>query len=189
MSIQKIWIMKKSNLIILSTIGAIFIFSITFQLTVNRHLRHSELKKEIINRVTEQRTVKDFTKISVSHGIEVYFTQDSIHQIKIDAPKSSIHHINTKVKNDKLIIENSNKNRRHSLVKVFVSNAKLEGLEVYSDAYFETIGEVSGKALKLEFSSNTKANLELSYDQVECKAESGSQVKFRGNTSNIEFSN
>lgn len=181
--------MKKSNLIILSALGAIFIFSIAFQLNVNRHLRDTPPKNEIITNISEERTVGSFNKISVSHGIEVYFTQDSITQIKVTAPESLMTSIKTVVENGELLIEKTEQTKSKGIVKVSISNNQLNALKASSGAYFETIGEVNGENLVLEFSSDTKANLELSFQSIKCKAASGSQIKFKGNTSNIEFSN
>ncbi len=181
--------MKKSNFIILSALGAIFIFSIAFQLNVNRHLRDTPAKSEIITNISEERTVGVFNKISVSHGIKVYFIQDSITQIKVLAPESIIPFIKTKVENGELIIEKTKQNKSKDIVKVSISNGQLNALKASSRAYFETIGEVTGDNLVLDFSSDTKANLELSFQSIQCKAASGSQIKFKGNTSNIEFTN
>ncbi len=75
--------MKKSNKIILGALAAIFVFTIAFQLNVNRYLRSSEPKKETDASISEERTVANFNKIFVSHSIEVYFTQDSIASVTI----------------------------------------------------------------------------------------------------------
>ncbi|WP_347925178.1 DUF2807 domain-containing protein [Pontimicrobium sp. SW4] len=181
--------MKKSNQIILSALGAIFIFSIAFQLRVNRHLHSSKYKKETVTYSTEKRTVANFNKISLSHGIEVYFTQDSISQIKIEAQEKVIQEVITKTKNETLIIEMAKQKRENHIVKVYIYNDALISLKVDSGAYFETQGKVTGDNLDLEFSSDTRANLDLSFQSVQCKAASGSQIKFKGNTSNIEFTN
>jgi len=181
--------MKKSNQIIISVLGAIFIFSIAFQLNVNRHLRNDEFKKEAGTNISNERTVPNFNKITVRHGIEVFFTQDSITLVKVDAPENTLPTIITKVENGMLLIEKTQQTKNGAIVKVFVSNNQLHVLKVSSGAYFETIGEVVGSNLALEFSSDTRANLALSYQSVQCKAASGSQIKFKGNTSTIEFTN
>jgi len=181
--------MKKSNKVLLVALAAVFIFSIAFQLKVNRYLRSSEPKKEILQKISEERMVSNFDKISVSQGIEVYFTQDSITQIKIEGFKNNIEHILTDVKNGELLITQHKQSKNFGISKIFVTNTELTELKVASEAYFETMGEVTGEHLILEFGSDTKANLELSYNSVICKAFSGSQVKFKGNTSNIEFTN
>ncbi len=181
--------MKKSNQIILGALSAIFIFSIAFQLNVNRHLRNTPPKSKVIKNLSEERAVGVFDKISVSHGIEVYFIQNSITQIKVVAPEAIMPFIKTEVKSGELIIEKIEQTKSKDIVKVSISNDQLRALKARSGAYFETIGEVTGENLVLEFSSDTKANLELSFQSIQCKAASGSQIKFKGNTSNIEFTN
>ena len=181
--------MKKSNKIIFGALAAIFLFTIAFQLNVNRHLRSSEPKKETANSISEERTVDNFNKIFVSHNIEVYFTQDSITSVTIEAPENSMSLIRTDVTNGELLITKHEKTTNEVIIKVFISSNQLNAIKANSGAYFETLGEVTGKNLVLEFSSDTKANLELSFQSIQCKAASGSQVKFKGNTSNIEFTN
>ena len=181
--------MKKSNKIIIGAIAAVFIFSIAFQLKVNRYLRIAEPVKETVASISEERRIGNFNKIAVSHNIKVYFTQDSITHLKVQASENDIAHISTAVKNGELFIKRNKKTNNSSLVKVFVHNKQLEALKARSGAYFETKGTITGDALTLEFSSDTKANLDLSYTSVVCKAASGSEIKFKGNTSNIEFTN
>jgi len=183
--------MKKSNQIILAALGAVFIFSIAFQLKVNRYLRSSEPNNERMSSISisEERAVTNFNRISVRDGIEVYFTQDSITSIKVEAQDNSISLVRTEIENGELLIRQNKKTTNRDTIKVFVSNKELDAVNASSGAYFETLGEVEGNNLVLEFSSDTRGNLELSYASVICKAASGSQVKFRGNTSNIEFTN
>ena len=181
--------MKKSNQIIFGAIGTVFIFTIAFQLSVNRYLRSPETKKETVVSISEERTIGNFNKISISNGIEVYFTQDSIIHVKVEAPENDITSIETDVKHGVLLIKKNEKTNNADTVKVFVSSNQLRSVKASSGAYFETIGKVTGDELTLEFSSDTKANLNLSYTSVKCKAASGSQIKFKGNTSNIEFTN
>ena len=181
--------MKKSNQIIFGALGAVFIFSIAFQLSVNRYLRSPETKKETVLSISEERIVGNFNKISIKHNIEVYFTQDSITHVKVEAPENDITSIETDVINGELHINKDEKSKNNGTVKVFVSSNHISSVKVSSGAYFETIGKVTGNNLTLEFSSDTKAKLELSYTTVKCKAASGSQIKFKGNTSNIEFTN
>jgi hypothetical protein len=60
---------------------------------------------------------------------------------------------------------------------------------VSSESYFETKGAVSGKDLILEFTDDSNGNLELSYESVKCSATPGSNVKLKGTTNEINFSN
>jgi len=181
--------MKKSNKIIFGALGAVFIFSIAFQLKVNQYLRNPEPNKETIASISEERSVTSFSKISVSDGIEVFFTQDSITNIKVEGSKSDIANIITDLKKGELFIKRIEETKNANVARVFVHNNQLNALKASSGAYFETMGKVTGDEIILEFSSDTKANLELSYNSVKCKAASGSQIKFKGNTSNIEFTN
>ncbi len=181
--------MKKSNQIIVAALGAVFIFSISFQLKVNRYLRSATPQKEAASSASEERTVGNFNRISVSDGIEVYFSQDTITTIKVEVLNDNLSKISTNTKGGELFILRNEKVTNSGSIRVFISNKELTALKANSGAYFETVGGVFGEHLDLEFSSDTKAQLDLSYSSVKCKAASGSEIKFKGNTSNIEFTN
>ncbi|WP_103070278.1 GIN domain-containing protein [Aquimarina sediminis] len=185
--------MKTSNKILLGILCAIIFFFSAFQFSIHGYVKKiasenniNEISNEI---VSEVRSNLSFRKISVNDGIQVFFRQDTISQIKVEAPKNLLPYIKTEVKNKKLIISKTEKKKEKDTVRVFISNDKLDSLKVSSRGYFETVTIVSGKDLELEFSNNSKGRLELSYESVTCVAVSGAKVKLTGDSKKIDFSN
>lgn len=185
--------MKKSNWILLGILCTIFLFFSAFQFSIHSYIRKGTSEEDIIKNdeevVSEVRNISSFRKILVSHGIEVFYKQDSVVQIKVEAYKSLVPYIKTEVKNGELVIEKMEEKRTKDTVKVYVSNQQLDTLIVDSNAYFQTIGKISGKDLNLEFSGDSRGNLELSYDHVTCSATPGSKVKLKGDSKEINFLN
>ncbi len=185
--------MKKSSLILLVSLGVIVIFFFALQLSIHSYLKEEavldEKYKDVNDITAETRKVSDFKKIAVSHGIKVLFKQDSVKNIKVEASKKLISYIKTEVINEKLVIEKTERIKKNDSITVFVQNSILDSLIVSSGANFETIENVSGAGLKIEFNDDSIGNLELSYTSVKCKASSDAKVNLKGNSKEIEFSN
>ncbi|WP_108808502.1 GIN domain-containing protein [Aquimarina spinulae] len=185
--------MKTSNWIVIGALGAVILFFLAFQFSIHDNVRKGELRENAIqytgNMISETRNVSAFSKISVTHGIEVFFKQDSLAEVKVEASENLMAYIKTEVKHNKLIIEKTKREEKGDTVRIFVSNHQLDSLQVASESYFETKGTVSGKDLILEFTDDSNGNLELSYESVKCSATPGSNVKLKGNTNQIDFSN
>lgn len=185
--------MKTSNWIVIGALGAVILFFLAFQFSIHDKVREGELRENAIqytgNMISEIRNVSAFSKISVTHGIEVFFKQDSITVVKVEASENLIPYIKTEVRHKKLIIEKTKRKQKGDTVRIFVSNHQLDSLQVSSASHFETKGTVSGKDLVLQFTDDSNGNLELSYESVKCSATPGSNVKIKGNTDQIDFSN
>ncbi len=181
--------MKKSNLILVSGLIAVSFFFLAFQSIMHRYMDKTHIVEVAYDFVSEMRNVTGFRKVSVSHGIKVFFKQDSTTQIKVEAPQNLISFIKTEVTNEELVIEKTKRIKVKDSVIVFISSPELNELNMSSTAYFETKGIVSGKDLKLTLSGESIVVLELSYESVQCKASDKSKVKLKGNTDKMDFSN
>ncbi len=181
--------MRKSNLILMIGLIILSFFFFAFQLIMHQYIDEIDRKEVVSEFVTEVRNVPYFRKISVSDGIVVFFQQDTIRELKIEASKNMMSYIKTEVRDTELIIEKAKDAKGKDTVKILVVNNQLEKLKVISNAYFETKGIISGKKIEIEFKDNSNGNLELSYDSVICKALSGSKVNIKGDSKQVDFSN
>lgn len=183
--------MKRSNLILLSVLVVIIFFFLAFQLSVHRYVVKEEREEKAIvmnrNIITEKRSISNFSKISVSHGIKVFFKQDSTIELEVETLENLMPYIKTEVHDGKLVIEKVERIKQKDTIKVFISGNKLDEISVGTGVYFETIEKVSGKDLKLEFSSDSTGNLELYYESVQCKTAPGCTVKLTGDTEEVNF--
>ncbi len=182
--------MKKSNLIIIFTIGIIALFFMAFQFSIHRYVRAGAITNvDTGDFVSETRNISSFNKISLNHGITLFFLQDSVTEIKVKAPQNLMPYIKTEVKHEKLIIEKTKRTNSIDSIVVFVTNGALDSLQVRSGAHFETIGLVSGKHIKLQFIDDSSADLKLSYQSVKCHVDTDAKVKVTGDSKALDFSN
>ncbi|MDY8135640.1 GIN domain-containing protein [Aquimarina sp. 2201CG5-10] len=180
--------MKKSNLMILITLGIIFFFFMAFQFKIHSHIQKGAIDEDS-DIISETRSLQAFKKISVNHGITVLFKQDSTTQISIESPESLMPYITTEVVNNELIIKKTKRIKSYDSITVSIINDQLYELKVDSWASFITKGMITGKDIKLDFNNKSTGNLEISYATVKCKASSNSKIKITGNSKHIDFSN
>ncbi len=181
--------MKKSNLVLVIALVLISFFFLAFQAIMHDYMDKVDKRTVASKFVEEIRTVSAFKKIHSSQDALIFFQQDSITKVKIEAPESLLYHIKTEVRGDTLIINKTKEIREKDSVKIVVSNPNLDEVNISSGTSFETIGRISGKNLNLVFSDESTGNLDLSYESVTCNAISGSKVKIKGDSHKIDFSN
>ncbi len=181
--------MKKSNLILVIGLIVMIFFFFAFQSKMHRYIDEIDRKEMAVDFVIDVRTTPAFGKMSISQNAMIYFYQDSVTQIKIEAAERLLPHIKTIVKDDELIIEKTKEIRKRDSVKIYISSKNLYELNVSSGTSFETMNKISGKDLKIEFSNDSKGALELSYESVMCHSTSGSKVKIKGDSKQVDFSN
>ncbi len=182
--------MKKSNLMVLGTLGATVFFFSAFQFSIHRYVEKGAIEDiDSGDFISEMKTMPVFRKIAVHHGIQVFFRQDTTTQLKVEAPRTLMPYIQVKVEQEKLILEKTKRIQSIDSIVIHITNPQLNELYVLPDGYFETIGVVSGKDLKLEFGDDSRGKLELSYESVVCKASSDSKVVLKGDSKEIDFSN
>jgi len=138
--------MKRSNLILLVVLGVIFLYFTTLQFSAHSYVRKGVIKDSGATR-SEIRKVPDFRRIHIEDKMMVFFTQDSVTEITIEAPEKFLPYIKTKVNQQTLTIKKERSMNMEDTIKVFISNHHLDTLKVSSSARFETKGVVIGKEL------------------------------------------
>lgn len=181
--------MKKSNLILLSVLGALLFFSLAFQLSVHSHIRNGGANKVPIKMVSEDRSMPSFNSISVDSRVKILFQQRETPNIAIEAPNHLIDSINTSVLNEELVIEVIKKLKKKDSITIRIDNPELTSLKLGSQAHFKTMGKVSGEKLNLIFYDESSADMELSYDFLKHENTSTGIVNIKGKINQIDFNN
>ncbi|MCT4580200.1 MAG: DUF2807 domain-containing protein [Flavobacteriales bacterium] len=94
----------------------------------------SKIKKESSGSiVTEERIIGNFNTVELIDNIDVFYTQDSIQSLKVEAGEHLIDYIKTDIVNNKLVIYEANNDILNTKrIRVYISNdsinaAKIEG--------------------------------------------------------------
>ena len=130
--------------------------------------------------VKETRDVtEDFTAITASEGLDVYVTQDSRFEIRVEADENVIDLIGTDIKNGKLRIH-AIENIGRATKRVYVSLPDITALEANSGADLFSEGLIETDKVRLNANSGAGLKLELVADQVEADCSSGADIRLGG---------
>ncbi|MDR0685932.1 MAG: DUF2807 domain-containing protein [Dysgonamonadaceae bacterium] len=126
-------------------------------LVVNAHSTASETV------IKENRKTEKFSKLHISSGIEVYFTQENKEKITVEANEDVIHKISTDTNGETLVIEMKS-GLKQSLFKsktarVYISAPKLEKVTVTSASKLYADKIKSDNSFVLKVSSASTADL------------------------------
>jgi len=88
--------MKRSNLILLVVLGVIFLYFTTLQFSAHSYVRKGVIKDSGAIR-SEIRNVHNFRHIHIADNMKVFFKQDSVTEVIIEAPEKFLPYIKTKV--------------------------------------------------------------------------------------------
>jgi len=113
--------------------------------------------------VKETRKVNSFSKISVSSGIDVYFTQSNTYKVEVEADSENIGKIITQTKGDVLVIkreEGSKWNKRKGVsLKVYVSAPDLYEISASGGSDFYSDEIKCGKSFNIDISGGSDIDI------------------------------
>lgn len=150
------------------------------------------LLPEIDLTIEKEREVKEFTKLSVSTGIDVILTQDDNYTLKVKCDEALYDDVKTVVKNGELKIYYKEKLKSISFgenglgVKVYVSAKKLESIRAQASATVTC--KENFKSTKLEINASAASEIEmkeLTVNKLTINANSSSEVDVNFKSDNI----
>jgi hypothetical protein len=132
---------------------------------------------------TENRSIRDFSSIKVSAGIDLFLTMGDAESVKVVADEEIIDNIKTEVEGGTLKIYvkskpfflNWNKTR-----KVYVSFKRLVDLDASSGSDVVSENTLKGSKINISSSSGSDVNLKLEYDEIQVHSSSGSDAELSG---------
>lgn len=138
------------------------------------------------NIVEENRKVKDFDKVEVSRGMNVYISQGERSKVVVKADENLLDAIETKTEGDVLIIRATKNIRSATSKKVFITTPHIEEIEASSGSNVFSETALKFKNLKISASSGCNFNLRINSEFAEFSASSGSNIKLEGKTNSFK---
>jgi len=132
------------------------------------------------NVVEQTRETRDFDKIDVSRGMNVYITQGETFKVVVKADENLLEAIETKNEGDVLVIRATQNIRNATSKKVFITVPDLEEIEASSGSNVFSETKLVFKDLKVSTSSGSNVTLEINSEKTECSSSSGSNIKLQG---------
>ncbi len=137
------------------------------------------------NVVEQDRKVKNFNKIDVSRGMNVYISQGEIYKVVVKADENLLDAIETKTDDDVLIIRATENIRNSTSKKVYVTVPNLDEIEASSGSNIFSETKLVFRELKTKTSSGSNVTLEINSEKTEFTSSSGSNIKLRGSTNSF----
>lgn len=132
--------------------------------------------------VDENRNVTEsFTAVAASEGLDVYVTQGSDFEIRVEADENIIDLIGTDIKDGKLRIH-AIENIGRATKNIYVTLPEVTALSSSSGADLNGKGVIEAGKVRLNASSGADLRVELNADEIEADCSSGADIRLAGRT-------
>lgn len=135
----------------------------------------------------EDRTVKSFTKVSLSGGIDLTIEQGNSKTISVEASDNAMEYLVTEVKNGTLKIYFDKNIRRVKKAHVFISVDDLEKISASGGSDIESKGKLKFDKLAIHSSGGSDIELELEVRHLDCHTSGGSDVDLDGSAETLDL--
>jgi hypothetical protein len=136
--------------------------------------------------VKSERKVEAFESISVSAGIEVFLTQDSVLKVVVEADENLQEIIKTEVSKGELKIFPEKPIRFAAAKRVYVSFKTIHSLAVSSGAEVKSKMELKINSLDLSASSGAKIDLVMAVNKLIVEGNSGAAIDLSGSAETLD---
>jgi hypothetical protein len=109
--------------------------------------------------VTESRNISGFNQIHVSNDVTVLFVQDSIYSVVVSAQSNILKVLDTKVKNQMLVIDFSKTVFKHKGIQVIVHAPSLTGLDISGSGEINVQNNLLTSSLDVTISGSGKISV------------------------------
>ncbi|PLX20196.1 MAG: hypothetical protein C0599_09545 [Salinivirgaceae bacterium] len=140
--------------------------------------------------VKEERTVKDFTKVSVSDGIDLYLTQGNEEKLVLEVDENLLKYIKTEVKGNTLKIYSDKNIKKPESLKAYLTFKSLDRIKGSSGADIYAEDGIEADEMDIDMSSGSDMKIKLKANKASFDMSSGSDaiVKFDGKVLDIDAS-
>jgi hypothetical protein len=141
-------------------------------------------KGENYARATETRNPASFYGIVVASDVNVVFTQESEQSVRVEAPKSDLSYVNTKVINGSLVISVRNNYKLHGPVTVYVSTSEVNLVEVIGNGSISSTNMINADMLTLKLKGNGTINIDVRALSVGMNLSGSGTINISGSAAN-----
>ena len=139
------------------------------------------------NVLTEERSVSGFDAISVGGAFDVYLTQGSSEELKIEAESNLMEYIKTKVMGGTLYIETEENLKPTKSMKLHITFRDLKEIEASGACDMESVNTFKLDELELDVSGAAEVNFDLNLNRLEADFSGASDVELKGTAGEMEM--
>ncbi len=142
------------------------------------------------NVISQERKISNVESVSIGAGMNLFITQGSTEELRIEAEDNLISHLVTEVKNGRLSIRFNNvifgvTNKEP--INIFLTIKDLKEIDASSGASITSEG-ISTDNLSIDLSSGAIGEIIVDVNNLDIEISSGAQIEISGNTDYQEVS-
>lgn len=131
--------------------------------------------------ITETRTAKDFSSISLNCEGDIQYVQDSVYLVQISAQKNILAVMETKVVENELRISFRREVRRHNEIKIIVHSPYMNGLSINGSGNINAQGTIQTQNIGLYISGSGNIIIPtLNSTYVDSKISGSGNINIKG---------
>ncbi len=135
----------------------------------------------------ELRTEPPFHSIILEGSMDVFITQDTTYNIKVEAGEKVIDYIKTDVENGELVIrETSNNIFNDKPIRVYVSVDSLEQIEINGSGNISA-SQVYGQLMKLDINGSGDMDMDVQAHSIDLEIRGSGNVELLGNVDLLDI--
>lgn len=135
--------------------------------------------------ITKKYDFKDFTGVSVSHGMNLKITQSDSYSIEVKADEKDFKFLSVEKNGDDLEFYITQKNYRHTEeIEITISMPALTNLQLSGGSTGNLVMDVSNKSFDLGLSGGSEVEGELKCGDINLQLSGGSHVFLKGKGKN-----
>lgn len=178
--------MKQSNKILLSAFGAVLIVIIGVLLSV-RYRLVGDFEFGNKHRITINRDVQNFTKVSVTNGVQVFYAQSDKPSLSYTADSNLLQFIDIYTLDQTLYVK-TNRNIVSTLpVEVHISSTTLSEIDISNGAWFHTEDSLITADLSVHSAQGADLFLRGRIQRLHVNTREGSVANVEGSCNTAEI--
>ena len=138
--------------------------------------------KEMGKLLNKPEKIKDFSKIDVSRGMNVYISQGEVTKVVVKADENLLEAIETENEGEVLIIRATKNIRNATSKKIYITVPNLEEIEASSGSNIFSETKLVFRDLEVSSSSGSNVTLEINSEKTAFSSSSVQNLKCRGPT-------
>lgn len=134
------------------------------------------------------RSVEDFSRISIGGMFEVYLEQTDQPSLKLVADENLHELIETRIENGTLYISTLEDIGRAEELDLYITFEDLESLDFSGAVSVENKGEIEGDRLAIESSGAAEIDMQLDYNEITVEISGAAEITLRGESEYLSLS-
>lgn len=136
---------------------------------------------------SEDREIAPYHKIKASGAVDIYITQGNEYSVKVESDENLIEYIETYVKGDELVIEQSENFNKVTKLNVYVVVKDLNAIDLSGACDINTKGILNSDKFDLDISGSSDVSMYLVTNNLNIDVSGSSDINLKGKAGSVRI--